>query len=154
NFDPEKGAIVHLPDSIRPAGLYRHKTAGKGRTRTIILTGEALDIVRDLAARHPTGPLFRTSRPRRGEHKGKPSPWTPEVIVQRFLAIQKATGLPGVTAYSFRHQIITDFLKGGGSVDILASLMGNTPQIIRQNYSHLLSDVGNLRRAMEAFNAG
>src|SRR5262249_37347337 len=113
NFDAQKGAIIHLPDAIRPPGLYRHKNAGRGKTRIILLTGEALDIVKKLVAKHPTGPLFRTSRPLRGERKGLPSKWTPEVIVQRFFKIRKAMGLSGVTAYSFRHQFCTDWIKDG-----------------------------------------
>ena len=67
NFDAQKGAIVHLPDSIRPPVPYRHKNAGRGWTTVILLTGESLDIVGKLAEKHKTGPLFRRSR-RTGSH--------------------------------------------------------------------------------------
>jgi integrase len=153
NFDANMGAIVHLPDAIRPAGLYRHKNAGRGKTRIILLTGEALDIVKTLAAKHATGPLFRTSRPLRGAKKGLPSKWTTDVIVHRLYMIRKATGLKGVTAYSFRHQVCTDWIKAGKSVDRLAALMGNSATILRKVYSHLLADPGSLRAELEAFNA-
>ncbi|MBX9578890.1 MAG: site-specific integrase [Gemmataceae bacterium] len=42
--------------------LTEHKTARTGRLRTIYLPDDIVSLCRDLAAKHPTGPLFRNTR--------------------------------------------------------------------------------------------
>jgi integrase len=148
-FDRQLGAIVYHADLTRKDGEFRHKTAGRDKDRIIFLSGEALKIVGELAAKYPTGYLFRPSRkPNRGKGKGK---WVHHTICAYFNLIRAKVGLPHLTAYSYRHTFATAWLERGGSVDILAGLLGNTPQIIRQHYSHLLGDTANLRRQLEAF---
>jgi integrase len=145
DFDPALGAIVYHADSNRLEHEYRHKTAGHNKDRLIFLVGEALEIVKELARKHPSGPLFRTRR-----NTG----WSGEEIVNRFEAIRKAVGIPRLTAYSYRHTYATAWLEQGKSVDVLSGLLGNTPAVIRMHYSHLLGDTANLRRQAEAFRAG
>jgi integrase len=142
DFNPELGAIVYHADDTRMEGEFSHKTAGRGKSRTIFFTGEALEVIKGLVKKYPTGPLFRT---RFGQ------PWTKKSITKRFHDLRELSGIPKLTAYSFRHTLATAWLEQGKSVDILAELLGNTPAVIRQHYAHLLGDAGNLRRQFEAF---
>jgi integrase len=144
DFNPELGAIVYHADDTRLEGEFSHKTAHHGKDRVILLTGEALEIVKGLVRKHPKGPLFRT------RHN---IAWSIRSIMGRFQKLQELVGIPQLTAYSYRHTFATSWLEQGKSVDILAELLGNTPAVIRQHYSHLLGDVGNLRRQLEAFSA-
>lgn len=154
-FDAKLGALVYHADDKRLASEFRHKTAGKGKDRIIFLTGEALEIVRQLVKQHPTGPLFRTSKGHRlHKHLEGRSGWTQNTLDDRFRVIRERLGLPNLTPYSYRHTFATAWLEKGKSVDVLAELMGNSPAVIRKHYSHLLSDAANLRRQLEAFRAG
>jgi integrase len=143
-FDAELGAIVYHAEDNRLDGEHAHKTSGH-KDRTIFLTGEALEIVKALVAKYPSGPLFRPRGGKRG--------WALNEVMRRFRIIRRKTGIPKLTAYSYRHSFATGFLERGGSIDILAELLGNTPDILRKHYSHLLADAGNLRRHLEAFRA-
>src|SRR5262249_23351735 len=83
DFRPELGAIVYEPAGRD--GRSGHKTGRTGRRRVIILTGQALAIVRALAARHPTGPLFRSSSvSRTGPGAGKKWGWSKQGLVNAF----------------------------------------------------------------------
>jgi integrase len=149
DFDAGLGAIIYHADHTRREGEFRHKTAGRDKDRIIFLSGESLDIVRELAAEHPTGYLFRPSRkPNRGRGRGK---WVHHTICAYFKIIRDKVGLPRLTAYSYRHTFATAWLEQGKSVDVLAGLLGNTPAVIRKHYSHLLGDTSNLRAQLEAF---
>lgn len=59
--------------------------------------------------------------------------------------------MPGLTAYSYRHTFATEMLKAGMDVDTLAELMGSSPVVIRQHYSHLLGDARGPREKLEHF---
>ena len=84
-------------------------------------------------------------------------PWPaerPSVTGQdRFIKLRKRPQPPNLTAYSYRHQFATDILKAGRDIDTLAELMGNSPAVIRQHYSHLLADKQALREKLERFRA-
>jgi integrase len=136
------GAIYYHSNDSRLADEGTHKTGSKGKDRCILLEGEALEIVRGLAAKHVTGPLFRT---------GRGAGWDKDIIVHRFTKIREKLGVKHLTAYSYRHQFATDWLKQGRSVDVLAELLGNTPDVIRKHYKHLLSDTDNLRQHLKEF---
>ena len=153
DFDADLGAIVYHADDKRLEREFRHKTASKGKDRIIFLSGEALELVKMLVKKHPTGPLFLTGKGRRlHKHLGR-SGWKDNVLTQRFRDIREKVGIPQLTPYSYRHTFATAWLEQGRSVDILAELMGNSPAVIRKHYSHLLGDAGNLRRQLEAFRA-
>jgi integrase len=149
DFDPKLGAIVYHAEDSRIEGEFRHKTAGRGKTRTIFLTGDALELVRRLAAERPRGQLFCTL----GRCKGRPSAWSVEDLAGAFRTLCRKLSFPHLTPYSYRHTLATAWLEQGKSVDVLAELLGNTPAIIRKHYSHLFADTGNLRRQLEAFKA-
>jgi integrase len=148
DFDTRLGAIVYYGDANRIRGESGHKNARHGKDRIIILSGEALAIVRDLAERYPFGPLFRSVN-----NAGKKTcrPWSDKSIEKTFWRIREKVKLPNLTAYSYRHTFATAWLEQGKSVDVLASLLGNSPEVIRRHYAHLLEDKDNLRRQLEAF---
>ncbi|HEY7157002.1 MAG TPA: site-specific integrase [Gemmataceae bacterium] len=148
-FDGHLGAIVYHSEYNRLDGEYQHKTARRDKDRIIFLTGEALEVVKDLVRQHPRGYLFRPSRaPNRGKGKGK---WTRHTICAYFNLIRQKVRIPKLTAYSYRHTFATAWLEQGKPIDQLAALLGNTPETLRKHYSHLLGDSANLRRQLEAF---
>jgi integrase len=144
DFRPEMGAFVFHKELTRRREQFAHKTA-KRKDRVIFLAGETLDHVRSLTAQYASGPLFRRAgdRPFRKFH-----------IVDRFAKLRRKLRMPSLTAYSYRHTFATEMLKAGMDVDTLAELMGNSPVVIRQHYSHLLADARGLREKLEHFRKG
>jgi len=119
--------------------LKRHKTAKKtGKPRVIHLVPAALEIVTRLAARHPTGLLFRN---RLG------GPWTRTACYIRLRTAAGKTGVSGVTPYTYRHTYITEALIKGVPVEVVAALVGNSPQNIHKFYSHVGKDTAALKAA-------
>jgi integrase len=73
-------------------------------------------------------------------------------VQRRIARLRKAANLPpSFTLYSYRHEAHTAYLEAGGSIDDLAAIMGNTPQVIRRHYSHLTDNPQRLRNLAEAF---
>lgn len=141
DFNPSLGAFVFHKEMTRRSEQFAHKTAKK-KDRVIFLSGPTLDHVKELVAKHASGPLFRRKSGKR---------FLRVHVNDRFLKLQKKLKMPSLTAYSYRHQFATDMLKAGMDVDTLAELMGNSPMVIRQHYSHLLSDKKGLRAKLERF---
>src|SRR5262249_46400351 len=141
DFDERLGAFVFRKEMSRRSDRFAHKTS-KHCDRVIYLTGATLETVKELAKRYPTGQLFRRKN-------GKP--FDKVNIVDRFMKLRRRLRMPGLTAYSYRHTWATEMLKAGMDVDTLASLMGNSPAVIRQHYSHLLADRHGLRVKLERF---
>jgi len=141
DFEPSMGAFVFQKEATRRGERFSHKTA-KGRDRVIFLSGETLEHVKNLVKQFPIGPLFR----RKGGR-----PFRKVNIVDRFMKLQKKLRFSSLTAYSYRHTFATEFLKAGMDADTLAELMGNSPGVIRQHYSHLLADAKGLREKLERF---
>jgi integrase len=140
-WDDELGALVYYQDALRGEGEFAHKTSAD-KERIIFFTGEALALVRRLVGQRQAGPLFRNAEGRA---------WTMRGLQERLQAACKRADVQGVVPYSYRHTFATNWLKAGGNIDQLAGLMGNTVEVIRQNYAHLLSDKKGLRAALEAF---
>lgn len=131
DFDPEAGLWV----------LAKHKTSKKtGRPRLVYLSPEALALTRDLAARHPTGPLFLNSRGR---------PWTRNAVRIRFRNLRaKFPQLKGVVAYTYRSSFATDALEGGVPDASVAALLGHTTTAtLHRFYNRLAGRVGHLKDA-------
>jgi len=145
SFNKDLGAIVYYGEHRRMTGEHSHKTARKGKDRTIILTGEALVLTRRLVERYPAGPLFRTYRG---------NPWTQKTLAKGMRALGSRTKMNKFTAYVYRHTFATRWLESEGSIDVLAELMGNTPATIRRHYSHLCGNPQGLRSKLEAFKTG
>jgi integrase len=142
-WNEELGAIVYRGDDIRREDEFAHKTSGKGKDRTIMFHDEGLALVRELIRRHPTGPLFRTQ---------KGQPWTTMTIGRRFRELRQRAGLPReITPYSYRHSFCTVLLKAGKSGDVVANVVGNSPEVLRRHYGHLDQDPAALRRQLDEF---
>ncbi len=142
DYDPKEGAIIYPPDDRRAPGRFRHKTAGKGKERVIMLEGDVKSRAERRAAQAPDAPLW----PNRD---GKP--FNISSIAALFKWLRKKTGIAGLTAYTLRHTFATRRLLAGMPVEMLAALMGNTPAVIYKHYGHLLKDRGALRKALERY---
>lgn len=143
HYDRELGAIVYRWDA--PEG-YVHKTARKTeKDRVIYLTPDLVALVERLAARRPTGYLFAN---RDGNQ------WTNSAVYLMLKRLRKKLNLAGkMIAYSYRHTFATNWLKDGGSIKILAELMGNSVAMIEKHYGHLDADRATVRRRFLEFTA-
>lgn len=142
DFNAEAGAFIFPKQIRRRNDRFAHKNAKKGKDRIIFLAGKSLEIVKRLVLQMPTGTLFRSHRfnePLRENHWSKV-----------FDRLQDQLNMPNLTAYSYRHTFATEMLKAGMDIETLADLMGNSAQIIRKHYSHLLADKKSLRAKLEA----
>ena len=54
-------------------------------------------------------------------------------------------------AYSYRHTFATDWLLDGGSIKVLADLMGNSVAMIEKHYGHLDVDPGRMQQLLFGF---
>jgi integrase len=124
----------------RTVRLKEHKTAHKGKSRTIYLTPEVADLLSDLAKRHPTGPLLRTVH-------GKA--WGPSVIVRAMIATRKKAGISRAICYGYRHSYATDALANGVPDAQVAELLGHSgTTMLHRHYAHLGARAKALRDAL------
>lgn len=122
--------------------LASHKTAHTtGKPRVIWLTAAASDICRRLAAKHPTGPLFRTPRN---------LPWDACYLARNFRNLRKRLNLPDtLTLYGYRHTFATDALANGVPDAHVAELLGHCGTVmLHKHYSHLLPRNAALKAAL------
>jgi integrase len=131
---PGEMAALTAADLNLDAGiavLHAHKTGKKiGRPRVIYLTAHAVEILKALASRRPSGPLFLNER---GE------PWSKNACVCSFRRLRKALGYgPEGTAYSLRHGFATGALERGVPIATVAELLGHTnTSMVSMHYGHL-----------------
>ncbi|MGL6076779.1 MAG: tyrosine-type recombinase/integrase [Fimbriiglobus sp.] len=120
---------------------YAWKNARRmGKDRVIFLSDELAEMVEGLIAKHPTGPIFRTSRK---------SMWVQEAMSVNLRWYAKKLGItPAPTAYGFRHTYATDWLLNGGSIKVLADLIGTSVSMIERHYGHLMVDKERVRTIM------
>ena len=74
---PGEVCRITAADLDADAGVVRiaeHKTDHTGRPRLLFLSGDALALLRELAAKYPTGPLLRTA---------KGTGWTPKAVARK-----------------------------------------------------------------------
>jgi integrase len=145
NYDRGKAAIVNRHDAEPPD--YVHKTARRtGKDRVIYLTDELRAMVERLCAKNPTGSLFRNRDGR---------PWTNSSVYLMLKRLRMKLKLTDgkMIAYSYRHTFATDWLLDGGSIKVLADLMGNSVAMIEKHYGHLEVDPGRMRQLLTAFSA-
>jgi integrase len=131
HFDPDAGCWV-LPD---------HKTARKtGRPRVVMLTLVVVELCKELATRHPMGPLFRGRDG--GPLKARSlSDWTYKAWKRR--------GLPRAIPYAYRHGLATDALANGVPEALVAALLGHTnTAMLHRHYAHLGARAAALRSAL------
>jgi integrase len=130
NFD-EANALVWLKE---------HKTAHKGKRRVIYLSPEAVTILREQKANHPTGTLLRNTR---GD------PWTEKALVKAMIATRQRAGIPHAIAYGLRHTFATTALANGVPDALVAELLGHSgTAMLHRHYSHLTAQSQALREAL------
>ncbi len=56
-------------------------------------------------------------------------------VTRTLAAVFKASGVPGAHAHRFRHTLATELLEAGGSLEDVAEVLGNSPNIIRKHYA-------------------
>jgi integrase len=130
NLDVEQGVLVFGDWNTDPNSAV-HKTFKRtGRALVVPLSNVALDVCKKLAARHPTGPLFRTA---------KGQPWDAVNLATRIGHYTKKAGLEGrFMAYASRHTKATQMLERGElDHDVAAFLGHSSPAPLHRHYSHL-----------------
>ncbi len=105
----------------------KHKNARKGKKRVMYCTPAVLAVLRRLALKYPDGPLFRN---RLG------APWKANTLYYRLHEIAKQVGIPPFPTYSLRHAFCTEAMERGVSAEMLAELVGNSPQTLFKHYLH------------------
>lgn len=145
DFDRKQGVIIYYRNDVRREDEFRTKVAAY-KDRIIYFTGSVLDAVRKTAERGPaSAPLFTAHRGQR---------WTETALTGAFRRLRARSNLPlHLIPYTYRHTFATRFLLAGGSVDVLAGLLGNSAQTIRQHYAHLLHQHDAMRAHLHAFKA-
>jgi integrase len=128
--------MIHWETGVIP--LNKHKNAKKGKKRTIYLTPALETLLQRKVKEHPNGPLFRT---RRG------NPWTSPALCWHLRRLEEDLQIPPLVTYSWRHTFITDALAKGLTADLVAELVGNSPQSVARFYSHLESKRETLKDA-------
>lgn len=121
----------HINWQDNTATLAEHKNAAKtGKPRVLYFTDESMAILKRLAEEYPVGPLFRTTR-----H----SEWSRVSAWKWFHEIEKRLGIKA-HCYALRHTRITEAIIKGVPVEVVAELVGNTPQVIHAHYAHVGKD--------------
>ena len=143
HYDRKLGAIIYRWDATEG---YIHKTAQKtGKDRVIYLAPDLVALVQRLCEKNPTGYLFRN---RDGGQ------WTDSAVYLMLKRLRTRLKLISkMIAYSYRHTFATNWLKNGGSIKVLAELMGNSVAMIEQHYGHLDADRETMRKLLCTFNA-
>jgi len=142
DFHPDLGAIVYYRDDVRAAEERGHKGSAR-KDRVIYFTGEVLEMVRQRAATvGPRGLLFPNSRG---------TAYTGPGIDGCFEGLRDRLGLTDYVPYSYRHTFATNWLLAGRSAEVLAQLLGNTPETLRKHYAHLYARHDAMRAQLEGF---
>jgi integrase len=129
NFDAEGGMVQ----------LKEHKTAYKGKSRTIYLCPEAVAVLLGQKAKYGSGFLFRS---RFG------LPWTKTAVVSAMGRLQRRLGVKA-TAYGYRHTFATEALANGVPDAQVAALLGHSgTAMLHKHYSHLTGQARALREAL------
>jgi integrase len=133
DFDADRGVWV----------LHKHKSEhATGKPRIVYLTPNLVILCKRLAAKHPTGPLFR-------RRTGRPFP--PAYYLARLVRnLRRRLGLrDGITPYGLRHGFATDALANGIPDAQVAELMGHQgTAMLHRHYSHLTARGQVLRDAL------
>lgn len=126
---------------------FAWKNARKsGKDRVIFLTDELAEIVERRVKEHPTGPVFQSRHGRR---------WCQEAVSVNLRWYAKRLGItPAPTAYGFRHTYATNWLLSGGSIKVLADLIGTSVSMIERHYGHIMADKDRVRAMMVSVMAG
>lgn len=124
-----------------PEGEWTHKTAKKTqRDRVVFVPPELTGLVESLIAESPTGPILRN-------HRGKR--WNDKTVSQALGRLAEKAGITKpVMAYSYRHTFATRFLLNGGSIKLLATVLGTSVGMLERHYSHIDVERGILAQTL------
>ena len=90
------------------------------------------------------GPLFTPKHPTRGGRPDLGSPAhfiRPETVHKALAAALKACDLPRLTLYqATRHTFASQWVMNGGSVEVLAKILGHSSTSTTEHYAHLAPD--------------
>jgi integrase len=131
---PDGLSLVYSERTTAP-GQTVHKSYRKtGREAVYVLPPPAAEVVARLASLHPAGPLF---------YGPKGRPWSATMLSKAVGRAGKRAGLGGrFVGYSLRHTLGTRIVTAGGTLEMAAAVLNNTPAVVARNYNHARSDVG------------
>ena len=118
--------------------LRKHKNAKKGKTRIVYFPPDLLAMLKDLALRHPTGPLLRN---RLG------NAWVRSNVNHYTRRVYRKLKMEKFCPYSYRATYITDALVKGVPVEVVAELVGSSPKVIWAHYSSVAKKPDAMRAA-------
>lgn len=122
------------------AKIKQHKTRHKGKSRTIHLCAEAVQVIRDQVERYGSGLLFRGTGGRR---------FSLQAMTMRFERVSEKVRHK-VTSYMYRHTFATRALVGGESDPMVAALLGHSSTaMVHKHYSHISAQGRALKEAAE-----
>jgi integrase len=129
--------VKRMSNGVLP--LKEHKTAHKGKGRTLILSPDAVVILQRWAV----------------GREGKLFPYTRKAVTSRMDRLRKKAGVSGVIAYGYRHTFATEALAAGVPDATVAALLGHCDtSMIHRHYSHLSSRTQALKDALGKVRGG
>jgi integrase len=139
-----------------PESRGRYKLAHLGKDRVVYIPPELVPTARELMAKYPEGPIFRTERG---------SPWSTPAICSRMTILKKSANEEArkrgkaevrkqVGAYAYRHGFVTRWIKEGRDKNHLCLLLDTSEAMLRQHYNHLFRNTDSLMESLNSFSAG
>lgn len=147
---PSEVARVTADHFVERLGVWmfaEHKTKKKTRkARVVYLSPAMVELTKRLAAKRPSGPLFRGWADR---------PFTKDGIRQRFMRLRKKLPhLEHFYSYAYRHTYTNVALERGVGIAQVAELLGHSStEMVMRHYGHLHQKVQHMR-AMAAKASG
>ena len=120
--------------------LDEHKTDKSGKVRVIFLSPLMVELCKGLAAKHPTGKLFRNALG---------YAFTPTSLRTWLFKARQRLGLGRIILYGYRHSFATSALANGVPDAQVAELLGHSgTSMLHKHYSHLGARADALRSAL------
>jgi len=144
-YHPADRCVVY-PGHPGPDDFAWKNARRTGKDRVIFLPEEIAMTVERRIEEHPTGPVFLTNRG---------TPWASvNVSVNIRWYAKRLKIVPPPSAYGFRHTYATDWLLNGGSIKVLADLIGTSVSMIERHYGHIMVDKERVRSIMTTVMSG
>jgi integrase len=144
-YHPADRCVIY-PGHPGPDDFAWKNARRTGKDRVIFLPEDIARTVEARIKKHPTGPIFLTNRN---------SPWASvNVSVNIRWYAKRLVISPPPSAYGFRHTYATDWLLNGGSIKVLADLIGTSVAMIERHYGHIMVDKDRVRSIMTSVMQG
>jgi integrase len=144
-YDRADRCIVY-PGHPGPDDFAWKNARKSGKDRVIFLTDDIAAIVEKRIAERPEGPIFRSRHNKQ---------WAQEAVSVNLRWYATKLGIkPAPTLYGFRHAYATDWLLAGGSIKVLADLIGTSVNMLERHYAHLMVDKDRMRSILETVMKG